>query len=49
MTLDASLAFLGGYAALIWQLLSVLLSWYEDFALSNSLTMKLFKRDKDTW
>ena len=27
-TFDSSFALLGGYAAIIWQILSVVLSWY---------------------
>lgn len=46
VTLDACLALVGGYAALIWQILSVLLSWYQDFSYTNTLTMQLYTADK---
>ena len=36
-TLDGAFALIGGYAALIWQFLSIMLSWYQDFSYSNAL------------
>ena len=38
---------IGGYAALIWQVLSILLSWYQEFSYSNELTNALFTREKE--
>ena len=29
ITVDAQLALYGGYSALMWQILSILLSWYQ--------------------
>lgn len=43
---DASLGLLGGYAALIWQLLSVFISWYQDFSYNNALAIRLYTQDK---
>lgn len=45
-TLDECMALVGGYAALIWQILSILLSWYQDFSYTNYLTMQLYTSDK---
>lgn len=43
---DASLAFLGGYAALLWQIASLILSGWQDFAYSNTLTTELYSNSK---
>mgnify|MGYP000415585557 CR=1 FL=1 len=48
VTFDAQLALVGGYAAIIWQILSILLSWYQDFSFSNQLSMMLYTRDKES-
>ena len=45
-TLDGSLALVGGYSALIWSILSILLSWYQEFSYSNELALALYTRDK---
>ena len=34
-SIDAAFAMLGGYAALIWQIVSICLSWYQEFSYSN--------------
>ena len=45
-TFDASMALIGGYAALIWQVLSILLSWFQDFSYKNELALALYTREK---
>jgi len=41
-TLDAALGLLGGYSAIIWSVLSILLSSYQAFTLDNSLIGAIF-------
>ena len=43
---DAALAVLGGYAALTWQIMAILLGWHQDLSYSNALGLELFTRDK---
>ena len=45
-TLDGSLALVGGYSALIWQLLSILLSKFQSFSFNNELAQSLYTREK---
>ena len=37
LSFDAAMALLGGYAALIWQILGLLVGWHQDFSYNNAL------------
>ena len=37
LTLDASFGLLGGYTALIWSSMAILVGWYQEFSFSNEL------------
>ena len=46
VSFDASIALLGGYAALVWQVIGLLVGWYQDFSYNNSLALQLYMKDK---
>lgn len=46
LTLDTTLALLGGYAAVVWFLLQLTVSSYQDFAYKHSLLKLLYTRKR---
>ena len=45
-SIDASLAFIGGYTALFWQIASILVGSYQAYSYESDLINKLFTVDK---
>ena len=40
---ETSLALIGGYSTLIWALISLSISWYQEFDYRNSIASSLYK------
>ena len=45
-TVDGAMAIVGGYSAIVWGLLSMMLSGYEDFKHQNFLAKELYTIEK---
>ena len=46
LSFDTTMALLGGYATIIWQILGLLVGWHQDFSYNNALGLQLFTREK---
>ena len=41
-SIDTSIAVLGGYSAIVWYVLSALLTWYQQWHYNNALVVNLY-------